>query len=486
MKPVYFDNNATTRVDPRVVEAMLPFFTEQFGNPSSMHASAAMSAAAVKQARGELQSLLGAEHDHEIVFTSGGTESDNTAILSALEANPRRREIVTSAVEHPGGAVAVRVAGEEQGYPRPRHSGRFQRPARPGCLRRGVVGSGRHRLDHVGEQRNRHHLPGCRAGREGQSGRRAVPHRRGAGGRQDSNRPQVDRDRHALAVRPQAARSQGHRRTLRAARRALSPADQGRASGTRPPGRHREHAGHRRARQGGGARGCTTWQKRIRACAGCAIGWRRGWSKGSATALSPAIPTTACPTPPMSRSSISRAKGILLLLNKEGIAASSGSACTSGSLEPSHVLRAMKIPYTAAHGAIRFSLSRESTDDEVDHVLTVMPAIVDKLRDISPFWSKEGSAAGVRTSLCMNHLSNSSDRFGDIAGRQRSLGRSCSTTRPCATANRPPGLRSAPPRRWRSRARWRAPASRRSRPALPRWGGRRSPPSAPSSRRSCR
>jgi cysteine desulfurase len=84
-------------------------------------------------------------------------------------------------------------------------------------------------------------------------------------------------------------------------------------------------------------------------------------------------------------------EGILLLLNKEGIAASSGSACTSGSLEPSHVLRAMNIPYTAAHGAIRFSLSRESTDDEVDHVLSVMPAIVDKLRGISPFWSKEGA-----------------------------------------------------------------------------------------------
>ncbi|HML07029.1 MAG TPA: aminotransferase class V-fold PLP-dependent enzyme, partial [Xanthobacteraceae bacterium] len=84
-------------------------------------------------------------------------------------------------------------------------------------------------------------------------------------------------------------------------------------------------------------------------------------------------------------------EGILLLLNKEGVATSSGSACTSGSLEPSHVLRAMNVPYTAAHGAIRFSLSRDSTDDEVDHVLAVMPAIVAKLRGISPFWSKEGT-----------------------------------------------------------------------------------------------
>jgi cysteine desulfurase len=79
-------------------------------------------------------------------------------------------------------------------------------------------------------------------------------------------------------------------------------------------------------------------------------------------------------------------EGILLLLNKEGIACSSGSACTSGSLEPSHVLRAMKVPYTAAHGAIRFSFSRDNTDEDVDHVLAVMPGIVEKLRSLSPFW----------------------------------------------------------------------------------------------------
>jgi cysteine desulfurase len=79
-------------------------------------------------------------------------------------------------------------------------------------------------------------------------------------------------------------------------------------------------------------------------------------------------------------------EAILLLMNKEGIAASSGSACTSGSLEPSHVLRAMDIPYTAAHGAIRFSLSRETTDEDVDRVLEVMPSVIAKLREMSPFW----------------------------------------------------------------------------------------------------
>ncbi|MFX4817129.1 aminotransferase class V-fold PLP-dependent enzyme, partial [Acinetobacter baumannii] len=71
--PVYLDNNATTRVDPRVVSAMLPYFTEQFGNPSSMHAFGAKVGSAVSEARGALQALLGAQHDHEVVFTSGGT-----------------------------------------------------------------------------------------------------------------------------------------------------------------------------------------------------------------------------------------------------------------------------------------------------------------------------------------------------------------------------------------------------------------------------
>lgn len=89
MKAVYLDNNATTRVDPAAVAAMLPFFTEQFGNASSMHAFGSEVGGAVLKGRRQLQALLGAQFDHEIVFTGGGTESDNTAILSALETQAR-------------------------------------------------------------------------------------------------------------------------------------------------------------------------------------------------------------------------------------------------------------------------------------------------------------------------------------------------------------------------------------------------------------
>ena len=101
MTRIYLDNNATTRVDPRVVDAMLPFFTEQFGNASSKHGFGEESADAVRKARREVQDLIGAASDQEIVFTSGGTESDNAAILSALDAQPGRDEIITSQTEHP-------------------------------------------------------------------------------------------------------------------------------------------------------------------------------------------------------------------------------------------------------------------------------------------------------------------------------------------------------------------------------------------------
>ena len=101
MTRVYLDNNATTRVDARVVEKMLPYFSDEFGNASSTHVFGSEVAEAVRAARRSVQALLGAAHDHEIVFTSGGTEADNAAIMAGLSAVEGRDEIVTSAVEHP-------------------------------------------------------------------------------------------------------------------------------------------------------------------------------------------------------------------------------------------------------------------------------------------------------------------------------------------------------------------------------------------------
>ena len=114
MKPIYMDNNATTACDPAVVEAMLPFFTEQFGNASSMHSFGNKVGLALKEARAQVQDLLGAEHDSEIVFTSCGTESNSTAIFSALKAQPERNQIITTVVEHPA-ILAVCEQLEKEG-----------------------------------------------------------------------------------------------------------------------------------------------------------------------------------------------------------------------------------------------------------------------------------------------------------------------------------------------------------------------------------
>src|SRR6266540_1574621 len=123
---VYLDNKATTRTDARVVEAMLPIFRDQFANPSSTHALGVAASDAVRTARRQVQALIGAARESEIVFTSGGSESNNAAIFSALETQPRRDEIVTSG-RTSGGACRVCVPGangESEGTPRPRGSRR--------------------------------------------------------------------------------------------------------------------------------------------------------------------------------------------------------------------------------------------------------------------------------------------------------------------------------------------------------------------------
>ena len=101
IKRVYLDNNATTRTDPLVYQSMIPFFTEFYGNPSSMHDFGTPVRGAMEEARHKVAQFIGAEHDDEIIFTGCATESDNTALESAVLASPDRPEIITTAVEHP-------------------------------------------------------------------------------------------------------------------------------------------------------------------------------------------------------------------------------------------------------------------------------------------------------------------------------------------------------------------------------------------------
>jgi cysteine desulfurase len=390
MKPVYFDNNATTRADPRVVEAILPFFTEQFGNPSSMHSFGGNVGSAVNHARGELQSLLGAEHDHEIVFTSGGTESDNAAILSALEGNPRRREVITSAVEHP--AVLSLCSWLEKNK---------------GIRVHVIPVDSKGRLD-------------LEAYDAALSDRVAVVSIMWANNETGTIFPVAE-----LADKAKAVGALFHTDAVQAVGK-ISINLKSTAIDMLSLSGHKLHApkgigalyvrrgvrfrpqikgGHQERGRRAGTENTPAIVGLGKAAALAELymveentrvrGLRDRLEKGLIQRIGNCFvtgdPENRLPNTANVAFEYIEGEGILLLLNRDGIAASSGSACTSGSLEPSHVLRAMNIPYTAAHGAIRFSLSRDSTDDEVDHVLAVTPAIVDKLRGISPFWSKEGA-----------------------------------------------------------------------------------------------
>jgi cysteine desulfurase len=388
MKRVYFDNNATTRVDPRVMAAMLPFFTEHFGNPSSMHAEGEAATAAVKRARRQVQALIGAEHEDEIVFTSGGTEGANAAILSALDAAPRRREIVISAVEHAAvlgladwleknkgirvhvvpvdgkgrldveayeavlsdrvAVVSLMWANNETGTIFP-VAALAEKAKEVGALFHtdAVQAAGKlaielaeSRIDMLSLSGHKLHAP---------KGIGALYLRRGVrfkpqfkGGRQERNRRAGTENVPGIVGLGEAA--EFAQRGMVEEARSLSAL---------------------RDRLEGGL------LARIDRCR--VVGDTDNRLDNTTNIAFEAV----------------EGENIILLLDREGIAASLGSACAAGSFEPSHVLQAMKVPAIALRGAVRFSLSRDNTADEVDRVLAVMPGILDKLRQISPYWPNE-------------------------------------------------------------------------------------------------
>lgn len=381
MRPVYLDNNATTRTDPAVVAAMLPFFSEQFGNASSSHAFGSEVAPAVKQARKSLQTLIGAAHDHEIVFTSGGTESDNTAILSALAVQEGRDEVVTTAVEHP----AVLSLVEELG--------------RRGIRSHLIPVDTRGRLD-------------IEAFRRALSPRTAVASVMWANNETGTIFP-VE----FLAKMARSAGALFHTDAVQAVGRIPidlknTEIDMLSLSG------HKLHGpkgiGALYVRKGikfkplivGGP------QERRRRAGTENVPGVVGLGKAAQLAAAQlesertqvaalrdrleqgvlrlghcvALGDVRSRLPNTSNIAFERLEGEAIIhhLNRAGIAASLGSACASGSMEPSHVLRAMNVPPTALRGAIRFSLSRETTADEIDCVLAALPDIIEKLRALSP------------------------------------------------------------------------------------------------------
>ena len=383
---IYLDNNATTCVAPEVFEAMTPYLTEFYGNPSSIHRFGGQLAAKVEEARAQLGALIGAQNS-EIIFTSCGTESDTTAIRSALSICPKRRKVVISKVEHPAvlnlgkelerngykvsiipvdargrldmdracemidsetAVVSVMWANNETGNIQPvielgelaRKNGALFHTDAVQAVGKVPMNLAELPIDMLSLSGHKFHAPKGIGALYVKRGVRFHPYI--IGGHQEHGRRAGTENLASIVGLGKAAElalaNIGHENTaVRALRDKL---EQG-VLASIPSVRINGDVEHR-------------------------------------------LPNTA---------NISfeyiEGESILMLLDMHNICASSGSACTTGSLEPSHVLRAMGVPYTAAHGSIRFSFSRYNTEAEVDRVLEVLPPVIARLREISPYWKQQ-------------------------------------------------------------------------------------------------
>jgi len=388
MSDIYLDNNATTQCDPLVVDAMLPFFTEQFGNPSSLHSFGNRVGAALKKARQSVQKLLGAEHDSEIVFTSCGTESDSTAILSALKAYPERKEIITTTVEHPAVLNLCDYLATE-GYT---------------VHKLAVDSKGRLDLDEYAKLLSENVAIVSVMWANNETGTLFPVEKMAEMAEEVGVLFHTDAVQAVGKVPIDMKNTSIHMLSV-SGHKLHAPKGIGvlylrRGVRFRPllRGGHQE-----RGRRAGteNAAGIVALGKAAELAMehmefenSCVKAMRDRLEQGILAAVPNAFvtgdPENRLPNTCNIAFEYIEGEAILLLLNKAGIAASSGSACTSGSLEPSHVMRAMGIPYTAAHGTVRFSLSRYNTMDEVEKVIAAVPPIVAQLRKLSPYWSENG------------------------------------------------------------------------------------------------
>ncbi|MBP7794615.1 MAG: cysteine desulfurase NifS [Candidatus Saccharicenans sp.] len=383
-KVIYFDNNATTRVSPEVKEAMDLFLTELYGNPSSIHQFGGQVKKHLEEARAKVASLLGCQPE-EIIFTSCGTESDSTAIYSALNAYPEKKHIITTTVEHPAiynlcrylerqgyrvtylsvdeegqldldelekaispetAIVSIMWANNETGVIMPVEKAAAMAKEKGVLFHTDAVqAAGKipinlkaNQIDLLSISGHKLHAPKGVGVLYIRQGTKFVPFLRG-GHQENGRRAGTENVPGIIALG-------------KASELALKNLE-----------KERSYVGQLRDRLEKGL---------IESIPNIKINGARA----------PRLPNTL---------SVSfefvEGESILLLLSDYGICASTGSACSSGSLEPSHVLQAMKIPFTFAHGTIRFSLSIYNTEEEADYVLEVLPGVIKKLRDISPFSS---------------------------------------------------------------------------------------------------
>ncbi len=382
MTEIYFDNNATTRVADEVFEEMQPYFCRLYGNPSSMHTFGGQVGIKIREARERVARLLGCDPS-EIIFTSCGTESDSAAIHGALAAVPHRRKVITTRVEHPAVLTVCREL-ENRGY----H-----------VVELGVDKLGRLDLSELERELDDDTALVTIMYANNETGV-IFPIEQIA---------EMVTSR-GITFHTDAVQIVG-KMPLNLSR---SPINLLSLSG------HKLHApkgvgvlyvkkgtritpfllgGHQESGRRAGTENVPGIVALGKACELAADHMEQENTrvKRLRDKLESAI-LKSCPDsrvngdrehrlPNTTNISFEYIEGeaILLLLDRYGICASSGSACTSGSLEPSHVLRAMGVPFTAAHGSIRFSLSRYSTEDQVDFTIEKVPEIIHRLRELSPF-----------------------------------------------------------------------------------------------------
>ncbi len=382
MKEIYLDNNATTKVDDRVFEEMRPYFCELYGNPSSMHFFGGQVQKKVDEARGRVAALLGAMPD-EIVFTACGTESDNAAIRSALEVFPEKRHVITSRVEHPAVLTQCRNL-TKRGYR---------------VTELNVDGDGQLDLKELAAAVDDDTAIVSLMYANNETGvvfpieeAARIVKEKGALFHTDAVQ--------AVGKIPLNMAQSGIDMLSLSGHKLHAPKGVGvlyvrRGTPFRPMlvGGHQER-GRRAGTENTASiiamgKACEVAQLHMDEESG-RVRELRDRLQRELTALIPNTRingggTQRLPNTLSIAMEFVEGEGILLLLSEKGICASSGSACTSGSLEPSHVLRAMGVPFTCAHGSIRFSLSRFTTDAEIDAVIKELPPIISRLREMSPF-----------------------------------------------------------------------------------------------------
>jgi cysteine desulfurase len=382
MKEIYLDNNATTRVDDAVFEEMRPYFCELYGNPSSMHFFGGQVQKKVDEARARVAALLGAQPD-EVVFTACGTESDNTAIRSALEAFPEKRHVITTRVEHPAVLTLCRNL-VKKGYR---------------VTELGVDAAGRLDLEELKRALDDDTVIVSAMWANNETGVvfpieeiGALVKERGALFHTDAVQAVGKIPLNMATSTVDMLAISGHKLHAPKGIGALYL-----RKGT--PFRPFLVGGHQERNRRAGTEATAAIIALGKACQ-VAGDWMedentrvkelRDRLERELLARIPAARINGggaerLPNTVSIAFEFVEGEAILLLLSELGICASSGSACTSGSLEPSHVLRAMGVPFTCAHGSIRFSLSRYTTAAEVATVIEELPKIIHRLREISPF-----------------------------------------------------------------------------------------------------